>query len=294
MGQSNYAGIAPHGSLWTLLRLARRILVAVTAAIIFWTILIMLFEKSFIFFPSAYPSGPYDDIRAIPNASEHSFLTEDGVRLHGVFAPADSAVATILFAHGNAGNLSHRFHWMKRMAPLKANIFMFDYRGYGKSEGSPDEEGIFADARAAYDHLMTIDTSGSPVVLWGRSLGGAVVVDLATHRRTDALILEATFTSARDMASSAYPFLPGVGSLISTRLDSRSKIGSLHIPSLHIHGSNDDIVPPALGEELYRIAPGPKELYLIDGAGHNDTYLVGADEYLTRIGGFLRSLPAAR
>jgi len=269
----------------------KRILIAITSAIIFWTIIIMLFEDKFIFFPSAYPSGPYEDIRIIPGATEHTITTEDGVTLHGVFSRSDSAIATVLFAHGNAGNLSHRFHWLRRMLPLSVNILMFDYRGYGKSEGSPTEAGVYADARAAYDHLEQLDeVHDLPVILWGRSLGGAVVVDLATHRQADGLILESTFTSAADMAASAYPFLPFIGHLITTRMDSRTKMASVQAPSFHIHGSEDAIVPPALGQQLYDAARGEKSLYIIEGAGHNDTYVIGGGDYVARIRAFLESV----
>ena len=211
--------------------------------------------------------------------------------LHGVLSRADSAVATILFSHGNAGNLSHRLHWLRKMLPLKLNVFMYDYRGYGKSEGTPTEDGIYADARAAFDHLRTIEGMGdSPVILWGRSLGGAVTVDLATHRNADAMILESTFTSAADMASSAYPFLPFLGKLIRTKLDSRSKIGSITIPSLYIHGSDDSIVHMDLGRKLFEAAGGQKSLYIIEGAGHNDTYIVGGEQYLARLVNFLATV----
>ena len=269
----------------------RKAAVALASAILFWTLVIMLFEEKFIFFPSAYPAGPYDELRFIPNHREVEFITTDGLRLHGVYVPADSAVATILFSHGNAGNLSHRVHWMRAMAPLRANIFLYDYRGYGKSEGTPDETGVYLDAVAAYDHLKrSLGTQGTPVVLWGRSLGGAVSVELATKRRADALILESTFTSAKDMASEVYPILPFIGSLVRTEFDSESKLRRLPLPSLHIHGNEDEIVPISLGRKLFDAALGPKEFYSIEGAGHYDAYIIGGSTYIKKVRTFLRSL----
>ncbi len=274
-----------------MLSFTKRVIIAVLSAIVFWTIIIMLFEDKFIFFPSTYPSGPYQDIRGIPSAVEHTFGTTDGVKLHGVYVPTDSAVATIIFSHGNVGNLSHRLHWLIRMRPLRANIFVYDYRGYGKSEGSPSESGIYLDAQAAYDHVTSIPgATAAPVVFWGRSLGGAVAVDLATNRNADGLILESTYTSAPDVAASAYPFLPFLKYMIGTRMDSRSKLSGLRVPSLHIHGDGDDIIPIELGTRLFDAARGPKTMYVIPGAGHNDTYMVGGEEYVGRVLAFLRSL----
>jgi fermentation-respiration switch protein FrsA (DUF1100 family) len=271
--------------------LFKKVAIAAISAIIFWMVIIMFFENKFIFFPSPYPSGPYEDLRAIDGLTEHTFMTEDNVALHGIYSPAESARVTILFSHGNAGNLSHRIHWLRNMTPLRANIFMYDYRGYGKSEGTPAESGVYADVRAAYDYVRELTSEQQlPIVAWGRSLGGAVAVDLAVNREVDGLIVESTFTSAREIASAAYPFLPGIGHLISSSFDSGEKISAVSCPTLHIHGDEDSIVPLSLGEKLFRMAPGSKDLYIIEGAGHNDTYIVGGSAYTGRIDTFLRGL----
>jgi fermentation-respiration switch protein FrsA (DUF1100 family) len=177
------------------------------------------------------------------------------------------------------------------MAPLGANIFIYDYRGYGKSEGSPSEAGVYVDGVAAYDYVTEqLAPPGVPIVLWGRSLGGAVATETATQRHADGLILESTFTSAHEMATSLYPFLPFVGSLIRSTFDSESRVHTLDIPSLHIHGDEDRIVPLELGQKLFAAAQGKKDLYIIPGAGHNDTYVVGGNEYVSRVRSFLESL----
>ncbi len=166
-------------------------------------------------------------------------MTEDKIKLHGWYAPCDSASATLVIAHGNAGNISHRFEIIQALQQTGFNVLMFDYRGYGRSEGSPDEEGIYKDGRAVFDYARSLPHVDSQrIVLWGTSLGGAVAVDVATQRPAAGLILESTFTSAKDMAAIHYPFLP-MRYLLRTKMNSIDKISKLHIPLLFIHGARD-------------------------------------------------------
>lgn len=275
------------------LRFLRSVVIALAVAVAFWMIVLTFFEEKFIYFPSPYPEGLYHAVPRSLHVQDHWFTAEDGVRLHAWFVPRDSSVATLVMSHGNAGNLSHRVDLLMRLKSAGFSIFIYDYRGYGRSEGTPSEDGIYLDGRAAFDYAGTIPgVSADRLVLFGTSLGSAVAVDVATHRQPAALILETPFTSARDMAAALYPYLP-VRYVLRTKFESDRKILSLSLPLLVIHGTEDSIVPIGLGRKLYDAARGPKEFYEIPGAGHNDTFAVGGREYQHRIREFLlRALPS--
>ncbi len=276
-----------------IFRFIGRLVVAAVAAILIWTVLIMIFEDRFIFFPTAYPGGYYRDAGSVPNLEDCWFTAEDGVKLHGWFAPADKPIATLVMAHGNAGNISHRLPIIKALRDIGFNVFMFDYRGYGRSEGSPDEEGVYRDGRAAFDYVVgRADVDSSHTVLFGTSLGGAVVVDVATHRLAAGLILESTFSSAKDVARVAYPFLP-VQFFLRAKFNSDEKIRSLHIPTLFLHGERDSIIPISLGRKLFEAANEPKTFYVVPGADHNDIFWVGGKAYLRQIRDFAKALEQA-
>ncbi len=262
--------------------LARRLIIAALATILIWTVIAMLFEDKFIFFPTAYPGGMYEDARFIRGLKDSMIVAEDGVRIHAWFAPADSPVATLVMSHGNAGNISHRIEIIRRLQNTGFHVLMFDYRGYGKSEGSPSEEGIYRDGRAAFDYAAMIPgVDPKRIFLWGTSLGGAVAVDVATQRPAAGLILESTFSSARDVARVAYPFLP-IHLVLRTQLDSFEKIQRIRTPLLMMHGDRDSIIPIELGKKLFDVANEPKEFFVIAGADHNDTFIVGGRAYLEK------------
>ena len=275
------------------LKWLRALLIAAIAAILFWTIALMIFENHFIYFPQKYPRGPYEQARSIPNLQDCWITTSDGVKIHGWYAPAESAKATLVIAHGNAGNISHRYLLLRPLQRHGYNVLMYDYRGYGRSEGSPSEDGIYQDGRAALDYALALPgADSSHTFLWGTSLGGAVAVDVATQRAVAGVILESTFTSAKDVASALYPFLP-VRYFLRTKLNSIGKIKALHVPVLFMHGSHDTIIPIRFGRKLFQEANEPKEFYEIPGADHNDTFFVGGEEYFNRIDRFVTSaLPA--
>jgi len=225
-------------------------------------------------------------------AGEEVFVhTEDGVRVHAFWLPAPGATRAILFLHGNAGNASHRLPNAAQLAALDAHVLLADYRGYGRSEGRPSERGVYADARAALAHLT--DERGVPeerVVVFGRSLGGGVAVDLARGRALAGLILESTFTSITDVARASFGPLAGV---LGRRFDSASKVGELRCPLLFFHGDRDTIVPYELGRQLFEQAPEPKNFETLHGAGHNDTVEVGGRPYFERIRRFLDDVTPA-
>jgi pimeloyl-ACP methyl ester carboxylesterase len=219
---------------------------------------------------------------------EEVFLrTEDDVRIHGFLLPDDGATRALLFLHGNAGNASHRLPNAALLARLGVTVLLLDYRGYGRSEGRPTEQGVYADARAGLAHL--VETLGFPeerVLLFGRSLGGAVAVDLARERRLAGVVLESTFTSLADLSRHLLGF-GAAAPLLRGRFDSSAKIAELRGPLLVLHGDHDQIVPFALGRKLFEAAPEPKWFTAISGAGHNDTVQVGGKPYLERIAAFL-------
>lgn len=244
------------------------------------------FERSLIYHPVRHlESDPrayglhYEDV---------TFQADDGVRLHGWLVPGRTPW-TLLWAHGNAGNISHRLENIKEFHDrLGPTIFIFDYRGYGRSGGSPSEEGLYRDARAALATLEArADLDPERMIYFGRSLGAAVAVELALHRPPAGLILETPFLSVPAMANRT---LPGLGYLFRTRYDSLAKIGRLQVPLLVLHGDQDEVVPFVHGWRLFETAPEPKTFYAIRGAHHNDTYIVGGEPYWRVWRSFLEGL----
>jgi pimeloyl-ACP methyl ester carboxylesterase len=225
---------------------------------------------------------------------EEVFLpAEDGVKIHAFFLPHPDASRALLFLHGNAGNASHRLPNAAQLLQLRTHVLLLDYRGYGRSEGTPSEDGVYADARAGLAHL--IQDRGFPesrIVVFGRSLGSAVAVDLARDRPLAGLILESTFPSAADVARQLLG--SPVAALVRGRFQSDLKIGRVRCPLLFLHGDRDEIIDFRLGRRLFEMAPGPKAFETIRGAGHNDTTLVGGPPYFARIGRFLEQVAPER
>ncbi len=247
-----------------------------------------MLEKNYIFFPEKEVTANPNDYSL--DFEDIYFTTIDGVNLHGWFVPGESNI-TWLWFHGNAGNIGHRLDNLNMLREkLSVNIFIFDYRGYGHSEGEVSEEGIYLDAEAALAYLRSRpDVDRGKVVFFGRSLGCAVAVDLASRRRPYALILESPFTSISDMAQRTVPALP-IGTLITTKFDSVSKISSISVPLLVLHGDRDAVVPIELAQQLYEEANEPKKFYTIHGASHNDTYIAGGAEYFSTLRQFITEL----
>jgi len=219
-------------------------------------------------------------------AEEVRITTEDGVRIHAFQIPSAGASRAILFLHGNAGNASHRLPNAAELMRLGSHVLLLDYRGYGLSEGEPSEAGVYADARAGLAHIRErMHVAETRTILFGRSLGGAVAVEVARDRALAGIVLESTFSSAADVAAAAFgaPF----AWLARGRFDSAARIRSVRAPLLFFHGDRDEIVPYALGRRLFDAAPEPKQFETIAGAGHNDTVQVGGRAYFERIRRFL-------
>ena len=216
------------------------------------------------------------------------FTAANGTKLHGWYARQEKPRAVVLLCHGNGGNITDRAEIIRALHDrVGVAVLAFDYRGYGKSEGKPDEPGVLADARAARAWLArTAGVTESQVVLMGESLGGAVAVDLATDGAR-ALILEDTFSSAPDVAAFHYPWVP-VRLLMRTRFDSAAKIRSYHGPLFQRHGDRDSIIPLELARRLFDAANEPKQFLLVHGADHNAPR---TPEYYDKLREFLDAVP---
>jgi len=243
-------------------------------------------ENFFLFFPqTSFDSSPAD-LRL--NYKDVYFRTEDGERLHGWFFSLDEESPVILFCHGNAGNISHRLDNVRLLLQEGFRVFIFDYRGYGKSGGSPSERGIYRDGRAAWEYLVRVEkVPAGEIVLFGRSLGAAVALEVALRKEVRAVILESAFTSTRDMAGKMGPFAL-LSPLLPAHYNNLEKIGGLQVPKLIVHGDSDKIVPFSMGERLFKTAKAPKFFLPLQGAGHNDTYLVGGEGYFQTLASFAR------
>lgn len=205
----------------------------------------------------------------------------DGTKLHGWLIGDPTFKRTVLFFHGNAGNISHRLDRLRSFGECPARFFFLDYRGYGKSEGTPNEEGLYLDAKAGYEFLLKKGVDTQDIVVFGESLGGAVAIELASTHSIGGAILESTFTSLSELAQQVYPFVPS--SMVPNQYDSIGKINRIEAPLLIIHSTQDEIVPFSMGERLFKAAKAPKKLVKIEDTGHNDVYLTKNPEYRTKL-----------
>jgi hypothetical protein len=250
-----------------------------------WGGLSLLARRS-VFHPMKYPEGWWQLQERI-GVEDSWITTRDGVKLHGWFAsPPDAKLAT-LFLHGNAGNVTHRVQAILAIREAGSAVLVLDYRGFGKSEGSPSESGVTLDAEAGLAWLRQRGFPPERVVLHGESLGSAVAVELATRTRCAGLVLEAPFTSASAVAGAVVPLL---GRTLISGFDSLSRIRRVNAALLIIHGTRDEIIPFEMGQQLFAAANEPKHFYPVEGAGHNDITETAGTAYAARLGIFHDSL----
>ena len=238
-----------------------------------------------VYFPVRHPEG-FWSLQAQLGATDVWLDSTDRVRIHGWFVACPGSRRVTLFLHGNAGNITHRGQRFREITAAGSSVLMIDYRGYGKSTGRPSEDGLYADAKAAYEYLLKTSRP-QEIIVHGESLGTAVAVDLASRHQCGGVVLESAFTSASDVAGTVVPM---IGALLIRSFDSRRKITRVEAPILFIHGSADDIVPMRLGRALFGTAPEPKYFWAIPGAGHNDIVESAGLEYRKRLRSFYESL----
>ncbi|MBI3767191.1 MAG: alpha/beta hydrolase [Deltaproteobacteria bacterium] len=219
--------------------------------------------EQLIFFPdSDVPDPP-------AGVEERWITTEDGLRLHAWYAPAVRSIATLVWSHGNGGNIAGREDVLLALCARGLSVLAYDYRGYGRSEGRPSEAGVYRDARAAYDSERARGVPPATILCFGESLGGAVSIHLACERACAGVAVVSTFTSLADVARKHYGAL---ASLAGKRFESRARLPMLRVPIFVAHGDADELVPFALGEALYAAAPEPKRFFRAAGAHHNDVF----------------------
>ncbi|MCL4524663.1 MAG: alpha/beta hydrolase [Acidobacteria bacterium] len=255
-------------------------------------VLLRIFENRMIFYPNIpgrlsgdwHPRGmPVEDVW---------LRTSDSVKLHAWWIAAPDAAFTFVNFHGNAANIANRADIYLVLRSVPANVLAVEYRGYGKSEGKPDEQGIYLDAQAAYEFLVK-ERGIAPgrIISIGQSLGTAVATDLASTREVAALVLEAPFASTASIARRVFPFLPGAGRVAKSKFETGKKLASLHVPVLVFHCKDDPVIPFAAGEEVFQMAREPKTFVPISGFCHEEAALLAPDVYLAKLREFLAALP---
>ncbi len=222
-------------------------------------------QRSFMYHP--YPLMTSPAALGMTEMREVRLLSRDSMALISWYAPPKNAKPTVLYCHGNAGNIATRAFKVRPFLQNGYGVLMVGYRGYGSNPGTPSESGLSADAETAFQYLRAQSIPSNHIVIYGESLGSGVAVSLAATHNPGALILEAAFTSAVDVAKTTYWYLP-VEQLMKDRFDSIKRIAQVHAPVLMLHGERDGVVPIALGKRLFAAAPSPKEFVTIPGGMH--------------------------
>ena len=253
-----------------------RIAIIVAGAYILFTGFLFVFQSRYVYFPERIlvtdPGSVGLDFENV------SFETGDGIRLSGWFIPEENARGVVLFCHGNAGNISHRLESIQIFHRLGLSVFIFDYRGYGQSEGSPSEQGTYADAEAAWRYLVEKRRiNPNEIIVFGRSLGGTVASQLAQGHAPGALIVESAFTSLPDIAATVYPYLP-VRMLLRFKYNTVDYITKVGRPVLVVHSRDDEIMPFSHGQRLFEVAREPKRFLEITGT-HNQGFIMSGERY---------------
>ena len=262
--------------------------------IIFLFFLFIVYAVYLYFNQSKYVYFPTSDIVATPSDSglfyeDLMLKTSDGIKISAWYIHAENPKATLLFFHGNGGNISYRIEFIEMFYSLNISTFIIDYRGYGKSEGSPTEEGTYLDSEAAWDYLVNEkNTDPSSIVIYGKSLGGPIAARLAEKHNPAALILDSTFTSTKDIAVKLYPFLP-VKKFFKFEYDTVRYLKGVDCPILIIHSIDDNYIPFSHAEKLFDTVDGEKELVETRG-DHNTSFMISRQIYKNSIDNILKVL----
>ncbi len=246
-------------------------------------IVLAFFGRQAVFHPAKYPEGLWD-MKDQWGAEDVWLDASDGVRIHGWMIPSRQVSRQVtLYLHGNAGNLTHRVDHIQALLEVGTALLIIDYRGYGKSDGEPTEEGCYRDTDAAYEYLLKEGYSAERIILYGESLGTAMATDLASRRPTGGVILEAPFPSAKAVAATVLPVL---GPLVVSGLNTGEKIPKVQAPVLVIHGTKDQVINYELGRQVFEAATEPKQFWAVEGAQHSDIVYTAGPEYISRLRAF--------
>ncbi|HEX9761267.1 MAG TPA: alpha/beta hydrolase [Candidatus Acidoferrales bacterium] len=258
-------------------------------------LLLRLGENRIIFLPTmiARTSGDWQP-PGLP-VEDVWLRTSDGVQLHAWWIPAPGAEFTFIAFHGNAGNITHRADVFRFLHRLPGNVLAVEYRGYGRSEGSPDEAGIYRDAQAAFDFAVK-ERGVAPrsIIAFGQSLGTTAAAELAATREIGGVVLEAPFPSAGAVARRVYPFLPGLGRVVKSKFETAAKLEGKSVPVLVVHCANDPVLAYSLGAQVYERAQGPKVLFRVEGYCHEEASLIAPEEYRAKLAEFFTLVKSAR
>ncbi len=258
--------------------------------------LLIIFTLLFVFLRALQRKSIFFPVKNVEITPEYFGLsfeeahpeTADNLRLNSWFIPSQVTPLTLLFFHGNGGNISHRLHKVSQLHNLGVSVFLIDYRGYGRSQGRPSVAGLYKDTKAALAFLIRKKKiKPQQIVLYGESLGTALAVSLAAGNNLGGLILEGAFSCGRDMAKIVFPYLPAC--FIPNIFRSLKDITKVKQPKLFIHSKADEIVPIRLAKKLYQRAPEPKDFLELVG-GHNTAYIDSSDKYLKAIKAFLSNI----
>ena len=254
---------------------------------------LFVFQSSLVFYPEIDRKVIATPKLAGLQYQDLYLKTPDGINLHGWYVPAAQPRGTVLFLHGNAGNISHRIDSLKMFNRLGFNTLIFDYRGYGNSGGKPTEEGTYRDAETAWRYLSDqLHIPGCRIVVYGESMGGAVAAWLAARQKPAALVIASSFTSVPDMGQQLYPYLP-VRLVTRIHYDTREYLRSVSVPVLIAHSPEDDIIPFAHGQALFAAAKPPKQFLELAG-GHNNGFIFMRETWVMALGDFLGAQIARR
>jgi len=265
-------------------RMVISILIGVIVAYSILLFLAFLFQDKMVYVPTRelYHTPKSIDL----DFNDIRLITADGVNLSAWYIPATNARGALLFCHGNAGNISHRLDSIRIFHELGLDVLIFDYRGYGQSEGSPSERGTYLDAQTAWDYLVKVRKKfPHKIILFGRSLGGAVATEMALRNNAGALIVESGFTSVPDLGTRYFPFFP-VRLISRFEYSTINKVDKIDVPKLFIHSQDDEIIPYRHGKALYEKAVQPKEFLEIQG-DHNEGFLLSGKRYIEGLDNFI-------
>jgi uncharacterized protein len=245
-------------------------------------------DQFFVYHPDPWKEQDWRARSGLP-LEDVWFQSSDGTKLFGWYVENAATSAVVLWCHGNAGNIINRLENLRELYRIGLSVFIFDYRGYGRSHGSPSEEGLYQDALGAFDYLTRIRMiRPERIVLFGRSLGAVVAAEVASQKPAAGLILESPFPSIEAVAKYHYGGLP-VHWLLGAEFRLIDRLPQLSLPKLIVHGDQDEIIPIELGRQVFEAAKPPKSFYVIKGADHNNTYYVGGKPYFQRFAEFIQS-----